>query len=192
MSILADEPNIFPASLLQDTSELPAVVPSASTLRQWWGVYTKARQEKSVARSLLDQRIPFYLPLVRHNAVYHRRRVTATVPLFAGYVFLFGTDEERLATLATGRIVRMLRVEQPERFRSDLAQIQRLIASGAPLTMESRLAAGGRVRVKRGALAGLEGYILVRRGQTRLLVRVDFLQQGASVEIDDFLLEPIQ
>jgi hypothetical protein len=31
--------------------------------------------------------------------------------------------------------------------------------------------------------------VLVRRNHTRLLVSVDFLQQGASVEIDDFLLE---
>jgi hypothetical protein len=40
-------------------------------------------------------------------------------------------------------------------------------------------------------LAGLEGTIITRRGQTRLLVHVDFLQQGASVEIDDLCVEPI-
>ena len=51
---------------------------------------------------------------------------------------------------------------------------------------------GNRVRVRRGPLAGLEGAVLVRRGQTRLLVQVNFLQKGASVEIDDFLLEPIE
>jgi len=33
--------------------------------------------------------------------------------------------------------------------------------------------------------------VLVRRGETRLLVSINFLQQGASVEIDDFQLEPI-
>jgi hypothetical protein len=30
-----------------------------------------------------------------------------------------------------------------------------------------------------------------RRGEMRLLVSITFLQQGASVEIDDFLLEPL-
>jgi len=66
-----------------------------------------------------------------------------------------------------------------------------LIASGAPLTLESRLAPGDRVRVRRGPLVDLEGTVLSRRGQTRLLIAVNFLQQGASVEIDDFLLDPI-
>jgi len=33
--------------------------------------------------------------------------------------------------------------------------------------------------------------VLTRRGETRLLVRVNFIQKGASVEVDDFLLEPI-
>ena len=50
---------------------------------------------------------------------------------------------------------------------------------------------GDRVRVRRGPLAGVEGTVLTRRGRKRLLVSVDFLQQGASVEIEDFLLEPI-
>ena len=37
----------------------------------------------------------------------------------------------------------------------------------------------------------MEGTVLVRRGKTRLIVSVTFLQQGASVEVDDFNLEPI-
>jgi hypothetical protein len=37
----------------------------------------------------------------------------------------------------------------------------------------------------------LEGTVLVRRGKTRLIVSITFLQQGASVEVDDFNLEPI-
>ena len=33
--------------------------------------------------------------------------------------------------------------------------------------------------------------MLVRRGKTRLIVAVTLLQQGVSVEVDDFSLEPI-
>jgi hypothetical protein len=40
-------------------------------------------------------------------------------------------------------------------------------------------------------LAGLEGTVLARHGRTRLLVAVDFLQQGASVDVEDCFLEPI-
>ena len=73
----------------------------------------------------------------------------------------------------------------------ELEQVYRLISSGVPLTVEQRLAPGNRVRVKHGALAGMEGIVRVRRGKTRLIVTVSFLQQGASVEVDDFNLEPL-
>jgi transcriptional antiterminator RfaH len=47
------------------------------------------------------------------------------------------------------------------------------------------------VRIKSGALMGLEGMILTRRGETRLLIAVHYLQQGVSVQIDDYMVEPI-
>jgi hypothetical protein len=38
---------------------------------------------------------------------------------------------------------------------------------------------------------GLEGVIISRRGEDRLLVGVHFLQQGVSILIQDFQVEPI-
>jgi transcriptional antiterminator RfaH len=93
--------------------------------------------------------------------------------------------------MKTNRVSRLLPVGDPDRLLFDLRQLRQLIASGAPLTVESRLEPGDQVRVRHGPLAGLEGTVLTRRGKTRLLIAVDFLKQGASVEIDDFLLEPL-
>jgi transcriptional antiterminator RfaH len=159
--------------------------------RRWWVLYTKSRQEKALAQQLLGHEIPFYLPLVRKAHVCRGRRFYARVPVFAGYVFMYGSEQERLCSLTTNRISRILPVHAPDRLCHDLRQLFRLIACDAPLTMESRLAPGRRVRVRHGALAGLEGTVLLRRGRTRLLVAVDFLQQGASVDIEDYCLEAI-
>jgi transcription antitermination factor NusG len=89
----------------------------------------------------------------------------------------------------TNRISRVLTVCDPERLWADLRQISQLISANEPLTAEARLVPGDRVRVRYGPFEGLEGTVLRRGGRTRLLVSVDFLQQGASVEIDDFMLE---
>ncbi|MCA9170589.1 MAG: hypothetical protein KDB23_23080, partial [Planctomycetales bacterium] len=70
--------------------------------------------------------------------------------------------------------------------------IAQLIQVDAPLTVEARLTAGDPVRIKNGPMAGLEGVVITRRGQARLLVAVKMLQQGVSVEIEDFLLEPLR
>jgi len=185
MPILKEEPSLYPETLLD---EAPLDVAD----RRWFALYTKARQEKSLARELLKHRIPFYLPLVKKTNVSRGRKRISRMPLFGGYVFLFGADEERVRCLATNRISRVLVVEQPEQLVFDLRQFRRLIAANAPLTIEARLAPGRRVRVRQGAFAGLEGTVLKRRGETRLLVAINFLQKGASVEIDDFLLEPLE
>ena len=88
-------------------------------------------------------------------------------------------EEERVRSLTTGRISRVLEVEDADQLVFDLRQLRQLIVSDAPLTVESRLAAGQWVRVRQGAFAGLEGTVLKRRGKTRLLVSINFLQQGA-------------
>lgn len=184
MPILRKEPSIYPENLLDELA-------LEESGRRWRVLYSKARQEKALARDLFQFGVPFYLPLIPKEAVTRGRRTASHIPLFAGYVFLHGDEHERLRAMQTNRISRILEVDDAEALVGDLQQIRQLIASGAPLTVESRLVPGDLVRVKHGPFAGLEGTVLYRRGKTRLLVAVNFLQQGASVEVDDFYLEPI-
>jgi transcriptional antiterminator RfaH len=185
MPILREEPSMYPETLLDGA-------PTDVAERRWLALYTKARQEKSLARELLKYHIPFYLPLVRKVSVSRGRKQSSMVPLFGGYVFLYGSEDERVRSLTTNRISRVLTVEDADQLVFDLRQLHQLIAAGAPLTVESRLGPGQRVRVRQGAFAGLEGTVLKRRGEMRLLVSINFLQQGASVEIDDFMLDPLE
>jgi transcription antitermination factor NusG len=177
---------LFPEHLLDEPGENPAFEPGD---RHWWVVYTKSRQEKSLARELLKYQVPFYLPQVKNTTIVKGRRRTTFMPLFTGYVFMLADEAERVRALTTNRISRTLNVEETEQLILDLRQIKRLIESDAPLTIERRLAPGQKVRIKQGALMGMEGTVLLRRGETRLLVAVNFLQQGASIEVQDYLLE---
>ena len=184
MPILAAQTSIFPENLLLDFTK-------QTSDRRWWAVYTKSRQEKSLARQLLAMDVPFYLPLIPKVTRIGTRQVKSLLPLFGGYLFLYANPEERVATLATDRVAQIWSEPQTDQLTRDLQSVQALIESGVPLTPEGRLAAGRRVRVKCGALEGLEGVVLSRRGEDRLLVAVNFLQQGVSVQIKDYLLEPI-
>ena len=184
MPILAAEPSLFPENLLSDLS-------LHTPERRWWAIYTKSRQEKSLARQLLALEVPFYLPLIPKVSNIGGRRVKSLLPLFGGYLFLYASDEERMQALATNRIAQMWSAPQSQDLTHDLQQIRALIDSGVPLTTEGRLAAGQRVRVTGGALEGLEGVVVSRRGEDRLLVAVQFLQQGVSIQISDYMLEPI-
>jgi transcription antitermination factor NusG len=182
MPILAAEPAFYPLSLFEEAA------PTKAANRSWWALHTKPRQEKRLAQHLCDKHIAFYLPLISRQLRIRNRNVQSHLPLFPGYVFLLGTWEERVAALGTGRIVQSLPVSNPERLWHDLCQIQRLISTGAPLTPEGQLLPGATVEIRSGALAGLRGTIIQSVSGRRFLVRVDFIQRGASVLLDDAVL----
>ena len=184
MPILEQEVSIYPPSLLNGFQ-------AENISRTWWALRTKPRQEKAVARALNCRDIPFYLPLVAKMNLIRGKKVRAHIPLFTSYVFLFGSDEERVAALQTNRLVHILPDAATGTLVDSLRTIQQMIASGVPLTLESRLSEGQLVRIRCGTLRGIEGKVVERRNKVKLLVAVDLLQQGASIEIDDYMLEAI-
>jgi transcription antitermination factor NusG len=184
MPILDAETSVYPQNLLTELS-------AEASARRWWAAYTKARQEKALARQLVQLQVPFYLPLVPKDNLIRGRKVQSHIPLFGGYVFVFCTEDERTKCLTTNRVSTILNVEDQQQLTHDLRYVAMLIESEAPLTVEKRLDTGAPVRIKAGPMQGLEGTVITRRGQTRLLVSVRMLQQGVSVEIDDFVLEPL-
>ena len=184
MPVLEPEPNIFPDDLLSSDA---AIGPD----RRWWAVSTRARQEKALARELLALEIPFYLPLVPRTSLSRGRRVESVVPLFIGYVFVAASEDERVRTLQTNRVVQLIAVDDQLKLRHDLGQIQKLIAGRAPMLLETRLTPGRRVVVKSGPFMGIEGVVQQQRAGYRLIVDVSFLRQGVSLEIDEAFLEPL-
>jgi transcription antitermination factor NusG len=182
--------DLFPPNLLSshESLSLPA---TGSDRSGWWLAHTRPRQEKAAAADFFAWSVPFYLPLLARTSVSRGRPRLAREPLFPGYVFVFGSEEDRLTALKTNRLLTVQYVPDGEQLREELSQFAELIAAGARLTRESRLVAGERVRIKAGPFRDIEGVILRRNGKTELLVAIDFLRQGASLEVDECMLEPI-
>jgi transcriptional antiterminator RfaH len=183
--VLPLEISLFPEDLLT------ARATYVTGTRVWWVIHTKPRQEKSIIRQLHKNAVPFYLPLIARRSVISGRVVISHSPLFPSYVFLFGDREERITALATGRAVRVLDVAEQQDLWHDLSQVKQLIDTGAQIQPEGRLCAGTPVTISSGPLAGLKGRILNELSRQRFVVWVDFLQQGASVLLDDFYLTPV-
>jgi len=129
------------------------------------------------------------LQLVPKRSVYRGRRIRSYIPLFTGYLFVFGSDDERLRAISTNRISQLLRVNDPEGLVSDLRSIHQLIQADAPLSVESRLQPGRRVRVTSGPFLGLEGTVEARKSGYRLIVGMKLLNRGVSLGIDDACIE---
>ena len=135
--------------------------------------------------------MPFYLPLVAKSRILKGRRFKTLLPLFTSYLFVYDDEAERIRALGTNRVVQMFMASDVDQMTLDLKNIQKLLDHGKSLTVESTLQPGQRVRIKTGAMQGIEGVITSRRGEDRLLVAVEFLQQGVSILIQDFQVESI-
>ena len=188
MPILSQQPDIYPANLLSDEFLSAA----ASNEYRWWVFATRPRAEKKLLRWLAEFEAPHYCPLLekRYRSPSGRYR-TSYLPAFTGYVFMLGSDDHRYQALTTNYVVRNDVVKVAEDFIKDLRQVHDAIRSGVRLVPEAKISKGQRVSVKNGPFRGYEGTVLRREGQTRLLLSIDFLEQGVSMEIDECQLTVI-
>lgn len=189
MPILPKQQDIYPDDLL-DVVDGVAGHPAPFAGGRWVAFYTLSRREKDLMRKLQAAGVPFYGPMVRRRLHSPGGRVRASyVPLFPGYVFSLVDDEQRRAALATNTVARWIPIVDERMLVDDLRAIKRLIDTEKPLTPEARIEPGQLVRVRTGALRGLEGTVVKRHGAERLVVAVRFLNQGASIELEDVDLE---
>ncbi|HEV3257616.1 MAG TPA: transcription termination/antitermination NusG family protein [Gemmataceae bacterium] len=185
MPLLALEPAVFPA-------ELFSAGEAGLSPGRWWVLHTCPRAEKALAQKLLRRQIGFFLPLYERRWRNRGRLFCSHLPVFPGYVFLRGDRDQRLAALETKLVVRVLEVEDQRQLQEDLERVNRLIVSKVPLAPEERLATGTWVVVTSGSLEGMKGRVLSHGKQLRLVIEVQFLQRGVSVEIESWQVQPLK
>ena len=86
---------------------------------------------------------------------------------------------------------RTIPVADQERLVGELTQIQQALQADTPLDPWPYLKSGRWVRVRSGALKGIEGIVSTRKSVTRLVMSVVTLGQAVAVEIDAGLLDPL-
>lgn len=174
----------------------PILSPIAPSLRamtgQWWIAHTRARFEKAFAFDLLARGTGYFLPLIQRVKMSGGRKRHVMLPLFPSYVFFCGTEEDRYAALATNRLCRVIETVDQAGLLAELTSLETALACKAVLDPYPFAAVGRRCRVRSGPFEGLEGVVIERDGPTRLVLQVKLLGQGASMEIDADLLEPVE
>lgn len=114
---------------------------------RWYVLHTRSRQEKALDSSLRGLGLSCYLPVHRSTRRYGQRVVEATLPLFPGYVFLWGTRDETFVADRTRRVAHVLHVLDQPTIEWELANVSRALASGVRLDPHAAIREGVRVRV---------------------------------------------
>ena len=156
---------------------------------QWWVVHTRSRNEKALAHDLISKNISYFLPMSWKVRRRSRRTIRSFLPLFSGYLFFCGQEEQRIELLRTNRVANLIEVNNQQKFLDELVQIDQALRAGAPLMPHKYIKVGQQCRVIAGPLIGLEGVVVKTRGAIRLVLQIDILGQAASVEIDIDMIE---
>lgn len=186
----AEEIYSTPASLNQSTVEQLG----CTSQPKWYAIHTRCRHEKRVSKELQDKGIRVFLPTYEQQRRWSDRRKVIELPLFSCYVFvhLDATPAARLAALQAPGALRFVGFNgapapiPPEQIEN----LQRALERTQSFCPFEFVRVGQRVRIRGGALDGVEGVLVGRKGDRRLVVSIDLIQQAMAVVIEGYDVEP--
>lgn len=173
----------------------PIMWPPVESVRlfegQWWVAHTKSRNEKALAHDLMAKDVSYFLPMTWKVRRSSQRTLKSLLPLFTGYLFFCGSENDRVELLKTNRVANLLVVTDQDVLIKELVRFEQALRAGTPLVPHKYIEKGQWCRVIAGPLLGLEGIVIQTRGNTRLVLQIDILGQAASVEVDIDMIEPV-
>ena len=160
---------------------------------RWYALHTKSRHEKFVEVELRKKGIKTFLPLRKVKRHWSDRLKEIEEPLFSGYLFVQTPLRNRLEVLKTRGSVRLLGFNSLPTpvSEKDLKAVRHFIEQEIAIDPYPYLAEGNRVYTRSGRFKGVEGFIVRKDKQMRLVISLDLLMQSISVKLDEALVEKI-
>jgi transcription antitermination factor NusG len=161
---------------------------------RWYALYVRQRYEKIVESNLTHKGYEVFLPTYRSRRRWSDRTKIIEQPLFSGYVFCRFNFSDRLPILVVPGVNFIVGLGQgpmpidPAEFNA----VQLATRSGLPCEPWTYLKVGSRVRVDRGPLAGLEGFIVDVGKTCKLIISLNLLGRSVAVELHKNSVSPIQ
>jgi transcription antitermination factor NusG len=146
-----------------------------------------------VAHQLKTKGITHYLPIVTEVHKWSDRTKKVELPLFSCYIFvkIVPSNEARVRVLKTDGVVRFIGQDGqgtaiPE---EQIQSVRILLEQDVACTSYPFLKVGQRVRLRGGALDGVEGIFQSCVGDDTLIVSIDAIQRSMAVRIKGYDIE---
>jgi transcription antitermination factor NusG len=152
----------------------------------WFAAHVRSRSELAASTALRAKGCETFLPLIRTRRQWSDRVKTIDTPLFPGYVFCRFAPHKRIAVLECRGVVNIVGISgHPSPIPDhEIESVRATLGSNLPLQSHPYLETGQRIRVEYGPLAGVEGVVVQRKCDLRLVVSVTLLQRSVSVQMD--------
>ena len=174
--------------------EIPAAA-IGPDCESWYALHTRPRHEKMVAQRLAERNVETFLPTVKETHRWSDRSKTIEVPLFSCYVFarFVSNRTERLSVLRVGGVLGLVgNRNEGAPIPDDQIDAVRTVMDGTlPWSSHPFLKIGQRVRIRSGALDGLEGVLVSRSGEETLVISIDAIQRSLAVKVEGYQVEAV-
>jgi transcription antitermination factor NusG len=180
-----------------DTFETDTIHMGAQAyVSNWYAVHTRARHEKTVAHKLNTRGVSTFLPLTTEVHRWSDRHKKVQVPLFPCYIFarLASTNEDRVCVLQEEGVFQIVgsRGEGSPIPDEQITTIQHLVANQVPVFPYPFLEVGQRVRIRSGAMEGVEGVLASINGNRSLVLSIHAIQRSVALQIEGYDLEVVR
>jgi transcription antitermination factor NusG len=184
MSSRDEAPEISDSELLMETD-----------CERWYAVHVGARSEKAIDYRLREKGLTSFLPLVTEVHRWSDRRKVIEIPLFACYVFvrLVMNHANRLKVFDVGGVLSFVGgcgggtpIPDPE-----IDAVRTVVSQNVAWSPHPFLAVGERVRIRGGALDGIEGILLSHDRADTLVLSVKALERSLTVSIAGYQVEAL-
>ena len=169
-----------------------ALCAGAETLPRWFAVYTTPRHEKHVSELLAERQIETFLPLYKTTRQWQKSRpVVLDLPLFPTYVFVRIARQSRVAILGTPGVLSIVGSSKEAWPLPDF-EIDALRSGLRERKIEPHpyLVVGERVRIMTGVMAGVEGVLVRKKNDLRVVLSLDTIMRSVAVEVNADDIEP--
>jgi transcription termination/antitermination protein NusG len=170
-----------------------ALLPVGNQCENWYGLHTRPRHEKIVAHRLEERGVTTFLPLVTEEHRWSDRKKLVQSPLFSCYVFAKFTPNrvDRLRVLRVEGVFGLVgeRGEGTPIPEDQIEAVRSLVQTQMSWSSHPFLKIGQRVRIRSGALNGLEGILVSRNGDRTLVISIDAIQRSMAVKVEGYEVE---
>jgi len=160
---------------------------ASSDQLRWYAIYTRSRHEKRIKEQLDGQSLESFLPLYEAVHRWKDRRMLVSLPVFPGYLFVrIVLPEHRRPVITLPGVVNLVGTPGcPTPIEDyEIETLRRCAVRGQNMMPHPYLTAGRLVRVIRGPLADMEGILVRRKGQSRLILSVKLIARSVAIEVD--------
>ena len=153
--------------------------------KSWFALYTKPRNEFKASQQLAGVEVEHYLPTITRLKQWSDRKKKVTEPLIRGYIFIYATENQRLASVEQPSIVRCVFDGGHPASIPDwqIDNIRKMLSLKSEIIVYNGIVSGTKVKIKNGPFEGVVGIVTNNEMGKSISISIDLLNRSVITRV---------